>query len=359
VGAWYGGGVPIEIPSPEAINAFIAREFPSAHATGNRCVEMGREHAVVRWTYDPAMLRPGGFISGPIQFALADSALWFLTFTVLGLAPMAPGSLAPSIAGQSPKDLQVRGGERPRPSLAGLLRAQGPAAALQTQRTRSQTTRGHPSGPLHPDELRSTMHHHCLPWASAFALLVTAGTAHAVEPSPVPATDAPPDKASAGDGGVELADSSVGGKVDTGPKADNTRTDHKSDVTPWIKRYRPTAHQLEGGIYGGVLLPQLGARAVRPAKDVAVVQEGRRPTSARASATIRCPSSASRSRAALMPTKLRDGSSRALLGAFRGYGCCSCRTASRRSPSPASACWGPTAAASATTSTRRCTSAAA
>lgn len=78
----------IEIPSPEAINAFFVREFPSA-AVGMRCDDVGPGFAVTRWTYDPAALRPGGFISGPTQFALADVALWFLTFTVLGLAPMA------------------------------------------------------------------------------------------------------------------------------------------------------------------------------------------------------------------------------------------------------------------------------
>lgn len=81
--------MPIEIPTPEAINAFVAREFPSAYAVGSRCVEIGPGLAVARWTYDAATLRPGGFISGPIQFALADTALWFMTFTILGLAPMA------------------------------------------------------------------------------------------------------------------------------------------------------------------------------------------------------------------------------------------------------------------------------
>jgi uncharacterized protein (TIGR00369 family) len=98
-------GVPIEVPTPEAINEFVAREFPSAHGTGSRCVEIGRDHAVARWTYDPGMLRPGGFISGPLQFALADTALWFMTFTVLGLAPMAVTSeiniqfLRPAVGG--------------------------------------------------------------------------------------------------------------------------------------------------------------------------------------------------------------------------------------------------------------------
>ena len=81
--------MPIEIPTPAAINDFLAREFPAAASSGLHCVELGPGFAVARWTYDAATLRPGGFIAGPTQFALADVALWFLTFTVLGLAPMA------------------------------------------------------------------------------------------------------------------------------------------------------------------------------------------------------------------------------------------------------------------------------
>ncbi len=81
--------MPIEIPTPPAINAFFVREFPSAAAGGLRCEDSGPGFAVARWTYDATTLRPGGFISGPTQFAVADVALWFLTFTVLGLQPMA------------------------------------------------------------------------------------------------------------------------------------------------------------------------------------------------------------------------------------------------------------------------------
>lgn len=81
--------MPIEIPSPESVNAFFAREFPAAHAGGYRCVETGPSVAVARWPYDATQLRPGGLISGPTQFSLADVAFWFATFTVLGLAPMA------------------------------------------------------------------------------------------------------------------------------------------------------------------------------------------------------------------------------------------------------------------------------
>ena len=95
----------IDIPTPEAINEFFAREFPSAYAGGNRCVESGPGLVVARWPYDASALRPGGFISGPTQFALADVAFWFMTFTVLGLAPMAVTSelyisfLRPAIGG--------------------------------------------------------------------------------------------------------------------------------------------------------------------------------------------------------------------------------------------------------------------
>jgi len=97
--------MPIEIPTPEAINTFVAREFPAAYTVGTRCIEVGPDFVVARWTYDKDTLRPGGFISGPIQFALADTALWFLTFTVLGLAPMAVTSeinihfLRPAVGG--------------------------------------------------------------------------------------------------------------------------------------------------------------------------------------------------------------------------------------------------------------------
>jgi uncharacterized protein (TIGR00369 family) len=97
--------VPIEIPTAEAVNAFLAREFPSAHDVGHRCVDLGPGFALARWPHNPLLLRPGGFVSGPTQFSLADIALWFLSFTVLGLAPMAVTSelyisfLRPAVGG--------------------------------------------------------------------------------------------------------------------------------------------------------------------------------------------------------------------------------------------------------------------
>ena len=43
----------------------------------------------VRWAYDENLLRPGGYISGPTLFAVADLCGWVLTFTTEGITPMA------------------------------------------------------------------------------------------------------------------------------------------------------------------------------------------------------------------------------------------------------------------------------
>jgi len=75
--------------TPEDVNALVAEVYPSSAATGTRCVELGEGMAVARWPFDASELRPGAYISGPRMFGLADSALWFATFTVIGLEPMA------------------------------------------------------------------------------------------------------------------------------------------------------------------------------------------------------------------------------------------------------------------------------
>lgn len=75
--------------TPHEVDAFVAEEFPSAYEDGTRCVELGEGMAVARWPFDPTQLRPGAYISGPRIFGLADSALWYATFTVIGLEPMA------------------------------------------------------------------------------------------------------------------------------------------------------------------------------------------------------------------------------------------------------------------------------
>jgi acyl-coenzyme A thioesterase PaaI-like protein len=71
----------------EAVNTMVAEQYPG---TGNRCVELGTAHAVAAFDVTPTDIRPGGFVSGPAQFAIADCALWFLSFVGLGrIEPMA------------------------------------------------------------------------------------------------------------------------------------------------------------------------------------------------------------------------------------------------------------------------------
>lgn len=74
-------------PTVDAINEMIAAQFPTS---GNECADIGAEWAVARRLVSPDDLRPGEFISGPTQFALADAALWYLVFASLDrIEPMA------------------------------------------------------------------------------------------------------------------------------------------------------------------------------------------------------------------------------------------------------------------------------
>ena len=75
--------------TPAQVNEFIEQTFPSAHSDAMRCEELGQGFAVARWTFDETELRPGGYISGPRIFGLADVAFWMATFTVNGLEAMA------------------------------------------------------------------------------------------------------------------------------------------------------------------------------------------------------------------------------------------------------------------------------
>jgi uncharacterized protein (TIGR00369 family) len=75
--------------TPADVDAFVAAEYRAVHDGGFRCASVQEGSAVARWTHDPATLRPGGLISGPVQFTAADLALWYLSFTIVGLQPMA------------------------------------------------------------------------------------------------------------------------------------------------------------------------------------------------------------------------------------------------------------------------------
>jgi uncharacterized protein (TIGR00369 family) len=67
-------------PSVEEINALVQPAFPGSP---NSCAEVGDGYAVARRVISGEELRPGGYISGPTQFAVADAALWYLVFAVI------------------------------------------------------------------------------------------------------------------------------------------------------------------------------------------------------------------------------------------------------------------------------------
>jgi uncharacterized protein (TIGR00369 family) len=75
------------LPTAGDINKMIAELFPG---TGNVCVDVGEGFAVARHDVTPHELRPGGFVSGPTQFSVADAALWYLVFAATRrIEPMA------------------------------------------------------------------------------------------------------------------------------------------------------------------------------------------------------------------------------------------------------------------------------
>ena len=71
----------------QAVNEMLAEFFPGAGAS---CAELGPDFAVASNPISDLSIRPGGFVSGPTQFAMADAALWYLTFVAIGrIEPMA------------------------------------------------------------------------------------------------------------------------------------------------------------------------------------------------------------------------------------------------------------------------------
>jgi len=79
----YRAAVPL---TPDDINEFTAEAFPGS---GNTCTAVGDSWATAARLVTPDVIRPGGFVSGPTQFGLADAALWYALFGAVGIEPMA------------------------------------------------------------------------------------------------------------------------------------------------------------------------------------------------------------------------------------------------------------------------------
>ncbi|MBS0242114.1 MAG: PaaI family thioesterase [Proteobacteria bacterium] len=70
----------------EAVSRLIDETFPEIHSAGRRMVieSVGPSRAQVRLASDPRNLRPGGTISGPAMFTLADFAIYVALLATLG-----------------------------------------------------------------------------------------------------------------------------------------------------------------------------------------------------------------------------------------------------------------------------------
>lgn len=67
----------------DALNAFIEREFPQVE--GDFSVErVTQDEVVTRMHIGPKHLRPGGTVSGPSMFSLADVSIYFAILSQIG-----------------------------------------------------------------------------------------------------------------------------------------------------------------------------------------------------------------------------------------------------------------------------------
>lgn len=75
----------------EELDAFLERDFPQMNQGGKTYVveAVGDRYARVRLIYHERHLRPGGTISGPSMFALADFALYAAILASIGPVALA------------------------------------------------------------------------------------------------------------------------------------------------------------------------------------------------------------------------------------------------------------------------------
>ena len=72
----------------EAVTRLVDEAFPAIHAAGRQMLieSVGPHRARVRLAVDPRNLRPGGTVSGPAMFTLADLTIYVALIATLGPA---------------------------------------------------------------------------------------------------------------------------------------------------------------------------------------------------------------------------------------------------------------------------------
>lgn len=82
---------PHKMMSIDELNSFLRREFPQAFYDGGGLIieSAGPMHATCRLHYDDKHLRPGGTISGPSMFMLADATMYVAVLASIGPVALA------------------------------------------------------------------------------------------------------------------------------------------------------------------------------------------------------------------------------------------------------------------------------
>lgn len=73
----------------EEFRHLLREGMPSTDAMAFEVVTLERGLAAVRLTTGPGDLRPGGTVSGPVLFQLADLAMYAAVLTAVGVVPLA------------------------------------------------------------------------------------------------------------------------------------------------------------------------------------------------------------------------------------------------------------------------------
>ena len=76
--------------TPAQVSALVDTHFPQVHAGGKHLhiESIGHRVACVHMQADDAQIRPGGTVSGPAMFKLADFSLWVVLLGNLGEAAL-------------------------------------------------------------------------------------------------------------------------------------------------------------------------------------------------------------------------------------------------------------------------------
>ena len=79
--------------SAEEMNQFFRENFKGDRGALPEIILAEENHVLMRAAMGEQNLRPGGFVSGPTQMALADHMAYTVIFTRLGITPMALTSI--------------------------------------------------------------------------------------------------------------------------------------------------------------------------------------------------------------------------------------------------------------------------